>query len=425
MGPVGLCRLAFAFGQFRAGGIQPGARRGQLGQQLLLGGRDLLGLGFQRLGVGVADGGRLDIEMLGAFAGDPHRGAHPLGQRGQPEPGVLDRLGPTGQLRQGRLMRGELLGRHRQPGRGLVVLAAHGGLGLEDRFPLGAPADQVVGSQPQLGIAQISLDGRRTSGHLGLAAQRFELTPQLGGQIGEPGQVRLHGVDFAKGLFLALAMFEHAGGFFDERAPVLGPRLQDLVQLALTDDHVHLAADAGVAQQLLHVHQTATTAVDFVFAGAVAEHPPGDRHLGVLDRQRVVGVVDGDGHFGAAQRRARRGAGEDDVFHFAAAQRLGALLPHHPRQGVHHVGLAGTIGSDDSGDARFEAQSRRRSEGLEALQRQTLEVHDPPDYRSNRLRHSHQGVSARPKFARYRPPDALATVATSVTDLGVMLPSET
>ncbi len=89
-------------------------------------------------------------------------------------------------------------------------------------------------------------------------------------------------------------MLEHTRGFLDEGAAVLRPRLQDLVELALPDDHMHLATDARVAQQLLDIHQAATAAVDFVFAGAVAEHPPGDRHLGVLDRQRVVGVVDGD-----------------------------------------------------------------------------------------------------------------------------------
>ena len=164
------------------------------------------------------------------------------------------------------------------------------------------PVDQVVGGQPQPGVAQVGLDGLGATGHLGLSAQRFELAPQFGGQIGEPGQVRRHRVEFAESLFLALAMLEHARGFFDERPTVLGPRLQDLVELALPDDDMHLPADAGVAQQLLDIHQTATAAVDFVFAGAVAEHPPGDRHLGVLDRQRVVGVVDGDGDFGASQR---------------------------------------------------------------------------------------------------------------------------
>ena len=267
---------------------------------------------------------------------------------------------------------------------GLVVLAAQHGLGAADAVELGLPVHQVVGGQPQPGVAQVGLDGLGAARHLGLAAQRLELAAQLGGQVGQPGQVGRHRVELADRLFLALAVFEHAGGLFDERATVLRARLQDLRQPALPDDDVHLAADAGVAQQLLDIHQPATVAVDLVLAGAVAEHPPGDRHLGVLDRQRVVGVVDGDGHLGAAQRGPRRRAGEDDVLHLAAAQRLGALLAHHPGQGVDDVGLAGSVGTDDAGDARLEAQSRRRREGLEALQRQTLEVHGVPAYRRRR-----------------------------------------
>ena len=47
-----------------------------------------------------------------------------------------------------------------------------------------------------------------------------------------------------------------------------------------------------------------------------------------------------------AQRRAAGGAGEDDVLHLAAAQRLGALLAHDPGQGVDDVRLARAVGTD-------------------------------------------------------------------------------
>ena len=260
------------------------------------------------------------------------------------------------------------------------MFAAQRRLGLVGVLEFASARDQVVGGQPQPRIAQIGLDGLGPARHLGLPAERLELAAQFGGQVRQPGEVGRHRVELADRLLLALAVLEHARGLFDERAPILRAGLQDLGELALPDDDVHLAADAGVAQQFLHIHQTATAAVDFVFAAAVAEHPPGDRHLGVLDRQRIVGVVDRDGDLGAAQRWSRRRAGEDDVFHLAAAQRLGALLAHHPRERVDHVGLARAVGSDDTGDAGFEAQSRRRSKGLEALQRQTLEVHDVPHY---------------------------------------------
>ena len=61
--------------------------------------------------------------------------------------------------------------------------------------------------------------------------------------------------------------------------------------------------------------------------------------------QRAVGVVDGQHDLGAAQRGAAGGAGEDDVLHLAAAQRLGALLAHHPGQRVDDVGLARAVGA--------------------------------------------------------------------------------
>ena len=50
-----------------------------------------------------------------------------------------------------------------------------------------------------------------------------------------------------------------------------GARVQHRVELALADDHVHLAPEAGVAQELLHVEQAARLAVDGVLARAVAE----------------------------------------------------------------------------------------------------------------------------------------------------------
>ena len=95
---VGLGSLALTLGQFRAGLVQPGPRRGELGEQLLLGDRHLLGLGLQGVGIGVTGRHGLDIEVLRAFAGDAHRGAHPFGQGRQPKPGLLHALGPHRQL---------------------------------------------------------------------------------------------------------------------------------------------------------------------------------------------------------------------------------------------------------------------------------------------------------------------------------------
>ena len=105
---------------------------------------------------------------------------------------------------------------------------------------------------------------------------------------------------------LRLRCLRTPGGLLDEAAAVLGGGVQDGVELALADDDVHLAADPGVAEQLLDVEQAAARAVDRVLRPAVAEHRPRDRHLGVVDRQRAVGVVDGQGDLGAARAAAGR-----------------------------------------------------------------------------------------------------------------------
>ena len=118
-------------------------------------------------------------------------------------------------------------------------------------------------------------------------------------------------------------------------------------------------------------------AVDRVLAAAVAEQRAADRDLGVLDRQGAVGVVDREHDLGAAERAPRRGAGEDDVFHLAAAEGLRALLAHHPGEGVDDVRLAGAVRADDAGDARLEGESGRLGERLEPLEGQALQIHRP------------------------------------------------
>jgi hypothetical protein len=130
-------------------------------------------------------------------------------------------------------------------------LVAH--LGLQR----GTQLQQVVGQQPQPGVAQVGLHLGGPPGHLGLPAERLELAAQLDGQVGQPVEVDLHRVELAERLLLALAVLEDAGRLLDEAAAVLRTGRQDGVELALADHDVQLAADAAVAHQLLHVDQPA------------------------------------------------------------------------------------------------------------------------------------------------------------------------
>ena len=129
-------------------------------------------------------------------------------------------------------------------------------------------------------------------GGVGLALERAELAAHLAQEVAEPGEVALGGGEAALGLLLALAVLQDPGGLLDDQAALLGPGVEHGVDLALADDHVLLAADARVGEQLLDVEQPARHAVDGVLAVAGAEQRAGDRDLGEVDRQQAGGVVD-------------------------------------------------------------------------------------------------------------------------------------
>ncbi len=63
-------------------------------------------------------------------------------------------------------------------------------------------------------------------------------------------RVRLASVDASRRSLFSLrrAVLQHAGGLLDDRAPLLGPGVEHGVDLALADDHVLLATDAGVGR---------------------------------------------------------------------------------------------------------------------------------------------------------------------------------
>src|SRR3546814_13646325 len=70
-----------------------------------------------------------------------------------------------------------------------------------------------------------------------------------------------------------------------------------------------------------------------------------------------IGQAGDERAFGIAMERdlgkvacgARRGAGEDDILHPAAAHRFGGGFAHHPADRFEQVRLAAAIGADDAG----------------------------------------------------------------------------
>ena len=147
----------------------------------------------------------------------------------------------------------------------------------------------------------------------------------------------MHRFELALGFFFATTVLQDTGSFFDKTATLFRRCTQNAIELTLTNDHVHLATQTRVAQKLLHIKQTNVFAVNRVFRGAVSKQRATDCHLGVIDRQSAIRVINRQSDFGTTQRTLGCGTRKNDVFHLAAAKSLRALLTHNPGKCVNNV----------------------------------------------------------------------------------------
>ena len=231
-------------------------------------------------------------------------------------------------------------------------------------------AGQVHPQRLQLG-QQIGV----SPGCLGLLLQWAQPPTYLSQEIAHPGQVPVGGDQAALGPLPPLAILEDSGCLLHHHPAVGGAGVENGVYLALRHDHVLLPAHARIREQLDDVQQPARGAVERVGRLAVAEQGAGDLHLAGRHRQHSVGVVDRQRDLGPAQCRLVSSAREDHIVHPGGAHRARRLSAQNPSHRVHNIRLAAAIGADDDGDARLQANGGRLGEGLEALQRQRLQIH--------------------------------------------------
>ncbi|CDN45251.1 hypothetical protein BN871_GX_00030 [Paenibacillus sp. P22] len=205
--------------------------------------------------------------------------------------------------------------------------------------------------QADLAALELFLERLELDRPLRLLPQRLDLILQLRDEVVDAQQVALGVVQLALGFPLAGFVLHDAGGFLENAAPVLRTRAEDFLDAALPDDGIGFLADARIHEQLRNILEPAGLAVDHIFAVAAPVHAPGHRHLLMLERQRAVGVVQRQRDLAVIDRLAGVASGEDDVFHLAAAEALGALLAEHPPDAVGNIALAAAVRPDDGGNA--------------------------------------------------------------------------
>ena len=140
-----------------------------------------------------------------------------------------------------------------QPSAQLGLAATVLGARVAQTLDAGLQATDFVTCEVQPDRAQFVDETAVTAGRVGLSLERCELTAHLAEQVVEAEEVALGGFETAFGTLTTLAEFQDPGRLLDDRAPVLGSRVQHRIELALPDDHVLLPADAGVGEQFLDV----------------------------------------------------------------------------------------------------------------------------------------------------------------------------
>ena len=157
-------------------------------------------------------------------------------------------------------------------------------------------------------LGQARLELMVALGLVHLALEGPELARDLARDVLRAGEVLVHRGELALGARLAAAVLGDAGRLLDELAALFGAAREDGVELALADDGVGLLAEARVVQDVGDVHQARRRVVDEVLGLPRTEHAARDRHLGEVDGEGVVGIVEHERDLGNAHGLARGGA---------------------------------------------------------------------------------------------------------------------
>ncbi len=244
----------------------------------------------------------------------------------------------------------------------LVRRLAVGGRGRQAAGPV-VPAG-VHRDQERVG----EFRGRRFTGGLllGLGRQPFRLRSKLAEDVLDPRQVRLRLDQLFLGATPPALVATDPGDLLEQRAALLRPEGQCLVDHPLADEQEGVVGEMGGIQQVDQIAQPDAALVEEVIVLARAVQPAPELEDPEVDREQAIRVVEDERDVGHPLGGALLRAGPDDVFRLARAERP-TLLSERPAQGVGQVALARPVRPDDRADPGSELDVRSLGERLEAL----------------------------------------------------------
>ena len=209
-----------------------------------------------------------------------------------------------------------------------------------------------------------------------LQRERAQPLPDLGFDVAGPLDLDRDPVQLQLRPVAALLELAESRRLFHELSPLLRLGGEHRLDLALTDDRVHRAAETDIGEQLDEVGAANLCLVDEVLPFAAAVQPPGDRDLREVEVAEAAAlVVEDELDLAALRGRPALCAVEEDVVGLLGAQLGRCQRARRPHDRVGDVRLAGAVRADDDRDAGLERQLDGVRERLEAAQAKRAQVH--------------------------------------------------
>ena len=201
-----------------------------------------------------------------------------------------------------------------------------------------------------------------------LLPERFHTRFQFHDDILETHQVFLCSIQLALRLLLFIAELGDTCRLLKNIPAVGAFGADDLSDASLSDDGIAVTSHTGIHKEFRHILQTDIFAVDAVLTVTTAVQLSGNTDYSTIGISQFAGlVVD-------LQRNCRKAhcfpglcAGENNVLHLVATERLGRLFPQHPAHRIADVALAAAVGSHYGGQTLVKVQLDLIGKGLKAL----------------------------------------------------------
>ena len=245
---------------------------------------------------------------------------------------------------------------------------AQDSLGAQNAVLRIAPAQP---KQKPLGLTQLGADLAVALCLAGLAGKRGKLSGKLFQHIIDTRQIALGPFQLQLGLMAALIEAGNPGRLFQHAAARLGAGIDQLGNLPLAHQRGRMRTGRGIGEKHLHVARAHILAIQLIGRARVAGDAPCDvERIFVIEPRRgqAFGIVELQHDFGKVARAARGGAGKDHILHPVAAHRGGPVFTHDPAQCLEQVGLAATIGADNTRQTVLNDQVGGVDEAFEAIE---------------------------------------------------------